>query len=154
MIIDGLISIDDCLMIENEFLLSNKYLDKQVRGSELTTLILSTDILNNIKSVAESLANRKLETSDIYIRKTYKNQILHKHKDKCQYYFSIMLNQSDDNPNPLLIYYSDIPTEIILNRGSGIFFEGRKYYHERPPMKSDWYIGLYVGFHDMCNKLI
>jgi hypothetical protein len=97
--------------------------------------------------LVESNIDYKLEPHQAWIRKYYKGNVLHKHWDgQADCAMSIMLGQSDNIPNPLLIYYKDIPTEILLQKGDGYFFEGGTIEHERPPVKSDYLYGLYLGY--------
>lgn len=153
MIYENLISLDECNQIQIEFESNPHSKDLQVFGSDITySLSISDFYLHKFIDIVEDVYGSSMIPIRAYIRKTYKNQILYKHVDKTQYAMSIMINQSDKTDNPFLIYFDKTtPTTYLQNRGDGILFEGSRYYHERPPIESDWILGMYLGYRT-ANK--
>lgn len=137
-----------CKNFINYFDSNYNYADKQVVGSNIIhNSEVAMNLCHKLRPLLESNIDYKLEPHQAWIRKYVKGNVLHKHWDgKADVAFSIMLGQSDNQANPLFIYYNDIPTEIVLDVGDGYLFEGGTIEHERPPVKSDYLYGLYLGY--------
>lgn len=144
----NIISEVQCNEFINYFESQNNYKDTQVVGSKIIhNSNIALEFCHEIRPFLESKLQYKLQPTQGWIRKYVKGNILHKHWDgRADCAFSIMLGQSDNLPNPLLIYYKETPTEILLEKGDGYFFEGGKYEHERPEIKSEYLYGLYLGY--------
>jgi hypothetical protein len=155
-VIKNIISKDECQTISQEFELLTKEKDKQVKNSDiLYKWDLSDKYSQKFKPIVEDFYSMKLKSDIAYTRKSFKNQILRKHKDAVQLVLSIFIKQQGEGKNPLYIYPDNIKTEILLEEGDGVIFEGHSIYHERPPIVSDWIIGMYIGYGKSNNgKLI
>ena len=145
---ENILTYEECTKFIDYFDSNYNYKDKQVVGSNIIhNSNLAMDLCYKLSPLVESNIDYKLEPHQAWIRKYYKGNVLHKHWDgQADCAMSIMLGQSDNIPNPLLIYYKDIPTEILLQKGDGYFFEGGTIEHERPPVKPDYLYGLYLGY--------
>lgn len=144
----NILSNKECKAFIKYFDSNFNYADKQVVGSNIIhNSKIAMSICKELRPNIESKLDYKLEPYQAWIRKYVKGNLLHKHWDgRADCAMSIMLGQSDSNPNPLLIYYEDIPTEIVLGVGDGYFFEGGTIEHERPAVKSEFLYGLYLGY--------
>tara|TARA_B100000902_G_C27204821_1_gene861032 strand:+ start:90 stop:566 length:477 start_codon:yes stop_codon:yes gene_type:complete len=144
----NILSKVECTEFIDYFDSNYNYKDKQVVGSNIIhNSELAMDLCYKLRPLLESNIDYKLEPYQAWIRKYVRGNVLNKHWDgKADFAFSIMLGQSDNQQNPLFIYYNDIPTEIVLDVGDGYFFEGGTIEHERPPIKSDYLYGLYLGY--------
>ena len=144
----NILSKVECTEFIDYFDSNYNYKDKQVVGSNIIhNSEVAMNLCYKLRPLLESNIDYKLESHQAWIRKYVRGNVLDKHWDgKADVAFSIMLGQSDNQPNPLFIYYNDIPTEIVLDVGDGYFFEGGTIEHERPPMKSDYLYGLYLGY--------
>lgn len=130
------------------------YDDVQVSGSRIIrNYPLVMEVCKELKPIIEKNISFDLEPIQGWIRKYVRGNVLHKHWDgKADCAFSIMLKQSDEKENPLLIYYEDVPESIILNVGDGYFFEGGTIEHERPPIQSDYLYGMYLGYRKIKRE--
>jgi hypothetical protein len=142
------LSEKSCIEYIEYFDKSYNYADGQVKGSNIIhNSPKAMELCFKFRPMLESKLSYKLQPYQGWIRKYVKGNVLHKHRDnRADVALSIMLGQSDNQENPLLIYYKDNPTEILLERGDGYFFEGSVIEHERPPIKSDYLYGLYLGY--------
>ncbi len=148
-VVKNIITSDDCNEIYKMFTTSNLKKDNQVRQSDiLYDSELGLYYLNKLKSFAETFFEKKLKGVRVYIRKSYKGNVLQKHKDTTQYVISVLIKQEGNEINPLYIYSDTKKNSIILNEGDGVIFCGSKYEHERPPIISDFIIGMYLGYED------
>ena len=145
---EKVLSYDECDTFIDYFNKSYNYNDNQVKGSYIIhNSDMAMDFCNKIRPMLETKLPYKLQPHQAWIRKYVKGNILYKHWDgKADCALSVMLGQSDSQPNPLLIYYTEEPTEILLEKGNGYFFEGGTIEHSRPEIKSDYLYGLYVGY--------
>ena len=152
-IIKNIISKDECEKIAEQFDLLTKEKDVQVKNSDiLYTWELSDRYSQKFKPIVEDFFSIELESSISYTRKSYKNQVLKRHKDNTHIVLSIFIKQQGDGENPLYIYLNNIKTEILLEQGDGVIFEGSSIYHERPPIISDWILGMYIGYSKHNKK--
>ncbi len=148
MLIKNLISIDDRKIIKDWFYLNkNKNLDFQVPG----TLCIRQDkflfyFLSKYKSVLENKTGYLLKEKYNGIRLYTKGYSLNRHIDNASNFaLSIVVYQSDDKDNPLIFYTNPIST-VLLKEGDGVYFKGMELEHERPPVKSDELLQLYLGY--------
>lgn len=154
MYFDDVLNDIECDKYINYFESQNNYSDTQVKGSNIIhNSEKAMTLCCELRPLLESKLQYNLQPHQAWIRKYLKGNILHKHWDgRADCAFSIMLGQSDNKKNPLLIYYKDIPTEVVLKKGQGYFFEGGHIEHERPPIESEYLYGLYLGYKKIERK--
>jgi len=147
--LEKLINEEECIELVNMFDNYN-YVQKdyQVIGS---LAIRKPDFLipihNRLKPVIESKTNFKLKCRFYAIRKYVKGNLLKKHVDNASdWAVTIPILQSDDLNNPIVIYPDNTAVSYNLKQGDGLFFNGRKVFHERPPIQSAFLYHLYLGF--------
>jgi hypothetical protein len=155
-IIKNLISQEECEKIYNEFINSQIRKDNQVTNSDI---IYSSELGNHysniLRPIAEDFFGIPLKGVRVYIRKSFTGNILEKHKDVTRYVISIFIKQDGDGINPLYIYSENgEKNEIVQNVGDGVMFQGSKFFHQRPPIVSNFIIGMYVGYDEAQNKSI
>lgn len=145
---ENILTYEECDDFIKYFESKNNYEDVQVKGSNIIhNSDKAMELSFKLRPLLESNLSYKLQPNQGWIRKYVKGNVLSKHWDgRADVAFSIILGQSDNQENPLLIYYKDIPTEILLEKGEGYFFEGGTIEHERPPIKSDYLYALYLGY--------
>lgn len=153
-IIKNILSPDECELIFCEFEKKQKEIDYQVKESEiLFKWEISDEYCEKLKPQVEEFYSTNLLTVRGHTRKSFKGQKLLKHKDLTEVVMSILIKQSDISINPLYLYIDGKKIEIILEQGDGVIFEGSKIYHERDALKSDWILGMYLGY-ERVKKLI
>lgn len=103
--------------------------------------------LDKIKPTLEKKSNLQLKAKYCGIRKYVKGNHLTYHVDNAaEYAISVMLKQSDNLDNPILIHEVAETETYVLNGGDGVFFNGMKVFHQRPPIKSEYLYHLYLGY--------
>ena len=154
MYFDNILRDTECREFIEYFESQNCYDDIQVKGSNIIhNSEKAMTLCHKLRPLLESKLEYNLQPCQAWIRKYVKGNILYKHWDgKADCALSIMLGQSDNKKNPLLIYYQDTPSEIVLENGCGYFFEGGHIEHERPSIKSEYLYGLYLGYKKTERK--
>lgn len=153
-IIKNIISKSECEEIHKQFEISKKQKDYLVVESDIIYEWDLTDAYSEkFKHLVEDFYSKNLKPLRAYIRKSYRGQILPKHKDGTPFVLSIFLKQKGDGINPLYVYSADSTSknEIILEEGDGVIFAGYELPHERPSIVSDWIFGMYLGY-EQINK--
>ena len=145
---DNILTHDECDEFVEYFNSQSYYDDNQVKNSKiLHNWPKAMELCINLKDKLEHSTGLLLQPHRAWIRKYVKGNVLNKHIDgQAEYALSIMLDVSDSTPNPLLIYYNDLPTQIHLSKGDGYFFEGGVIHHEREEVQSDYIYGMYLGY--------
>lgn len=152
-IIKNIIPKNEREKILYEFESSEKEVDYQVVGSNiLYKWELSDFFCNKFKTIVEEFYSAKLIPVRSYTRKSLRGQTLTKHKDVTEIVMSIFIKQVGDGRNPLYLYIDDKKTEVLLEEGDAVIFEGSKIQHERLPIVSDWILGMYLGY-ERVNKV-
>lgn len=143
-----LLSIKECQEFIDYFNQSYNYADGQVRGSNIIhNSPKAMELCFKLRPSIESKLEYNLQPVQAWIRKYVKGNVLYRHWDgSADCALSIMLGQSDDRENPLLVYYEENPEVVVLDVGDGYFFEGGTIEHERPVMESEYLYGMYLGF--------
>lgn len=151
--LNNILTLDECNEFINYFDSHDTKKDGQVIGSDIIHYSeITMNLSYKLKDILESKLSYKLKPTQSWIRKYYKGNELRKHRDnQAECAISILLNQSDSELNPLYIYHQESPTEIILDIGDGYFFEGGTVWHSRPPIKSEYLYGLFLGYDKITN---
>lgn len=152
---DKILTYYDCQYYIDYFNSQEYYKDNQVKNSDiLHNWPKAMDLCIHLRTIIENKTGLTLQPHQAWIRKYVKGNVLHRHWDgEADYALSIMLGQSDDIANPLLIYYTDEPTEVILEKGDGYFFQGGVIEHERKEVQSDYIYGMYLGYLKTNKKI-
>lgn len=154
-VIKNLITIDECNQIYNDFISSQIKKDIQVKNSDIIyDSAIAKKHLNFFRPIVEEFFNKKVKGVRAYIRKSYYDNKLQKHKDTTQYVISVFIKQDGEGINPLYIYLDDKRHDIILNEGDAVLFCGSKFEHERPKIVSNYIMGMYLGYEEDDIKLI
>lgn len=152
---DKMLTINQCNEYIDYFNSQDYYKDNQVKDSDIIhNSSKAMDLCISLRSTIEDSTGLILQPHRAWIRKYNKGNILHRHWDgAADYALSILLGQSDDLENPLLIYYTDEPTKVILQTGDGYFFNGGVIEHERKAVQSEYIYGMYLGYMKTDKKI-
>lgn len=104
--------------------------------------------LKKFKSLAERSVALGLKPHHGFMRKSFKGNELTSHTDApgLDVTITIQVASSDNKINPLIVHTSAEDIEERLKNGDATVVEGRKFRHSRPPLESDWMIGLFLHY--------
>ena len=105
--------------------------------------------LERFRPLAERNVGLSLKCQHGFMRKSFKGNELPFHTDKfgLDVTITIQIATSDNQINPLIVHVSlEEDIEERLNNGDATVVKGREFAHSRPPVKSDWMLGLFLHY--------